>query len=145
MSLLSRIAAVGIMTVVVAAAPQVQAQAPPSSEHAHKKSAVRKVTAPVLNADGSVPDAVTEAGVESQVAHAYDCAQPNHAPVLWARADHGTTTVKTVTTSGCGRASISQAGVFYKSEPGFKGTDKLYMLGYITNGKLDYTYTILVR
>ena len=145
MSLLSRIAAVGIMTAVVAAAPQVQAQAPPDSEHAHKKAAVKKVAAPALNADGTVPDAVAKAGVESQVAHAYDCAQPTHAPVLWARADHGAITIKPVTMAGCSHPSMTQAGVFYKSEPGFKGTDKLYMLGFITSGKLDYTYTILVR
>lgn len=115
MSLLSRIAAVGIMTVAVAAS-QVRAA-----------------------------DVIVKAGVQTQVLHSYDCAQPNHAPVVWARADHGAITIKPVTLSDCGRPSISESGIYYKSEPGFKGMDKLYLLGFITNGKLDSTYSILVK
>jgi hypothetical protein len=105
----------------------------------------KTTTAPDLNADGTMPNVVTKAGVQTRVAVAYDCDQPNQAPILWARADHGTINVGTETGPQCGRPSMSLTDVFYTSEPGFKGTDKVYVLGFVTNSNINATYTVLVK
>jgi hypothetical protein len=124
----------------VAASPTWSAGA---QDKAHPQQ--KTTAAPDLNTDGTVPNVVTKAGVKTRVAVAYDCDQPNQAPILWARADHGTVNVTEATGPQCGRPSMSLTLVLYTSEPDFRGTDKVYMLGYITNGNLDATYTVLVK
>src|SRR5215469_9557684 len=61
-----------------------------------------------LTPDGTVPEAVVKAGVETRALRAWDCDQPNRAPMVWARADHGTISVKPVTSGPlCGRLSMT--------------------------------------
>jgi hypothetical protein len=100
-----------------------------------------------LNADGSLPDAVAKAGVETRALKVWDCDQPDRAPVAWARADHGSISVKPITAGpSCGRLSMTMAGIFYTSEPGFKGTDKIYLLGFYSNGnRFENIATVLVK
>jgi hypothetical protein len=140
-------AAIMALALAAAATPPVWAAAPQNNPPPHGTATAVSTGPSELNPDGSVPDAVVKAGVETRAFRAWDCDQPNHAPVVWARADHGTISIKPITFSGpkCGRLSMTVAGIFYTSEPGFKGTDKIYVLGYLTNGRLDETLTILVK
>ena len=139
-------AAIMALALAAAAAPPVWAAGPQNKAPPHGTDAAVSTEPSELNPDGSVPDAVVKAGVETRAFRAWDCDQPNRAPVVWARADHGTISVKPVTSGPkCGRASMTVAGIFYTSEPGFKGTDKVYLLGFVTKGKIDETYTILVK
>jgi hypothetical protein len=124
-------------------AAEPQNKAPPN-EKAYP--AGHEPSASELNVDGSMPDAVVKAGVEMRALRVWDCDQPDRAPVVWGRADHGTISVKPITAGPhCGRPSMTAAGIFYTSEPGFKGTDKVYVLGFITSGKLSGTFTLLVK
>ena len=117
------------------------AEGPQQAAHPHKKAAAT----PDLNADGSVPDSIAKAGTETQVATLKDCTLPNQAPVVSGRADHGTVSVKQEKGPGCGHPSVSLTEVFYISEPGFKGTDNLHVLGFTINSNIDRTLTILVK
>jgi hypothetical protein len=98
-----------------------------------------------LNADGSVPDRVVAAGVQTNVMTVWDCALPTMAPVVSARVEHGSVAIQTGQGPNCGRPSIWLTRVFYTSDPGFKGTDKLYLLAFFSNGDFDQSYTILVK
>jgi hypothetical protein len=40
---------------------------------------------------------------------------------------------------------MALAEIFYTSEPGFRGDDKVYLLGWLLRGDIDQTYTILVK
>lgn len=132
----------GLQSSTPAPAPAVSAD-PDADE---KAGSPTEKTAPELNRDGTMPDAIVKTGESTRVATAWDCLQPNRAPVVWARADHGTVSIKEVTGHACGRPSMSLAGVFYTSKPGYKGRDKLYLLGFLTDGhKIDDTYTIWVK
>jgi hypothetical protein len=130
-------------------APSASAAGPQNKAPPHGKAdyAVgHEPSASELNADGSMPDAVVKAGVEMRAFRAWDCDQPDRAPVVWGRADHGTISVKPITSGPhCGRPSMTAAGIFYTSEPGFKGTDKVYVLGFMTRGRIEQTATILVK
>ncbi len=133
----------GIIAVALAAGALSPASAEGSQQPAqpHNKAAA----APDLNADGSVPDSVAKAGAQTRVATVRSCVLPDQAPVVFARADHGAVSVKQETGPGCGRASTSLANVFYTSELGFKGTDKLYLMGFVNFGNTNQTLTILVK
>lgn len=134
--------AAGILTLSLATAVASAAWAAPQNKAQGKTAATATSD---LNADGTVPNVITKAGAQTRVAVAFDCDQPDRAPILWARADHGTINVTEATGPRCGRPSMSLTLVLYTSEPGFRGTDKVYMLGYILNGNLDATYTVLVK
>jgi hypothetical protein len=137
-------AAAGIMAIALAAAAASPAWAAgPQHEAAHPQK--EAAAAADLNADGSVPDKIVKAGAETLVATAHDCDLPNQAPLVWTRVEHGTTSVKQRTGPSCGRPSMSLAEIFYTSERGFKGTDKLHILGFVANGDIDLTLTILVK
>ena len=138
-----RCVAAGIMAMALAAAAASPALAEGSQQPAHRDK--KAAAAPDLNADGSAPNSIAKAGAETRVAMVQDCALPNLAPVVSARADHGTISVKQGTGPSCGRPAVSQAQIFYTSEPGFKGTDKLHILGVLLHGDIDQTYTILVK
>ena len=135
--------AAGIIAIALAAAAvsPAWAEGPQQAAHPHKKAAAT----PDLNADGSVPDATAKAGAETQVATMKDCTLPNQPPVASARADHGTVIVKQGKGPGCGHTSVSVAQVLYTSDPGFKGTDKLYILGFTMKSNIEQTMTILVK
>lgn len=134
--------AAGIVALALAAAASpASANDSQKPAQAHKKAAA----ALDLNADGSVPDKVVKAGVKTSVATMSDCALPNMAPVVSARVEHGTVGVGTGNGPSCGRPSMSLTSVFYTSAPGFKGVDKLYILGFLTRGDIDQTFTILVK
>jgi hypothetical protein len=136
--------AAGIMAIglAAAAASPAWAEGPQQPAQPHKKAAA----APDLNADGSVPDSIAKAGAETHVATVHgDCALPNQAPVIFARADHGAVSVTPGTGPSCGRPSVSQTVIFYTSDPGFRGTDKLYLLGFLNFKNIDQTFTILVK
>ena len=93
-----------------------------------------------------MPNAIAKAGTQTRVGMAFDCGTPDHAPIVWSRADHGTTSVIEGIGPQCGRPSMKLSGIFYTSEPGFKGTDKVYILGFLSNGKnIDDTLTVLVK
>ncbi len=138
-----RCVAAGIMAIAMAAAVAAPAwaQAPQQPAPPDKKAAA----APDLNADGSVPDSVAKAGAQTRVATVRNCVLPSQAPAVFARADHGAVSVKQETEPGCGRPSTSLTTVLYTSEPGFKGTDKLYLLGYVNFSNMSQTLTILVK
>jgi hypothetical protein len=135
--------AAGIMALALVSVAGSPTWSAGSQDKAHPQQ--KTTAAPDLNADGTIPNVVTKAGVQTRVAVAYDCDQPNQAPILWARADHGTISVGTDTGPQCGRPSMSLTDVFYTSEPGFKGTDKVYVLGFVTSSNINATYTILVK
>ena len=130
-----------------------QARADPvaNSAHSHRKSAAKTVAASDQDTGGNVPNFTTvpnftvKPGVESRLEVAWDCTHPDWGPAVWARADHGTVTIRTVTGPSCGLQSMTLSGVFYRPEPGFKGLDTLYVLGYLTNGKIDEQSSILVK
>jgi hypothetical protein len=98
-----------------------------------------------LNADGTVPDKEVSAGKETPVAVVWDCALPTLAPVVSARVEHGSVAIRTGNGPRCGRAEMSLTEVLYRSAPGFRGTDTLHILGFLTHGDLDQTFTILVK
>lgn len=102
-------------------------------------------TPPDLNPDGTTPDQVVKSGKQTSVASVWDCALPNFAPVVSARVEHGTIRIRTGNGPSCGHASMSLTNVVYTSDPGFKGTDKLTILAFLTSGDLNQTYTILVK
>jgi hypothetical protein len=129
------------MALAATIAPPAWAEGPQKPAPPQKKTAA----APDLNADGSVPDKVVKAGVQSNVAIVWDCGLPNLAPVVSARVEHGALSIKTGNGPSCGHASMSLTSVFYTSAPGFKGTDKLYILGFLTSGDINQTFTILVK
>ena len=95
------------------------------------------------NANGAAK--VVKSGVQTSVAKIPDCAVPNLAPAANATVEHGTVSVKPWEGPGCGRPSVSQTEVFYTSEKGFKGTDKLHLLGYSISDNIDQTFTVLVK
>jgi hypothetical protein len=80
------------------------------------------------------PDSAATTGVESKVAHVFDCNFKDRTPVISAHADHGAVVIREMAVPGCGQKNVSAAGIFYKSEDGFSGEDKVYLLGF-TSGK----------
>ena len=66
-------------------------------------------------------------------------------PPVFGRADHGRVEISRGKGPQCGRESMALAEIFYTSEPGFKGIDKVYLLGWLLRGNIDQTYTILVK
>jgi hypothetical protein len=133
------------MVLAAAAAPPAFAQGPIIPGQNPQAKAAAEAKAPDLNADGTVPTAIAKAGVRTHVGSAWDCALPDRAPTVWARADHGTIIILAGTGPQCGRPSVKQAGIFYTSEPGFKGTDKIYVLGFLASGNINNIYTVLVK
>ena len=69
-------------------------------------------------------------GVELRIAQVFDCELKDRMPVISARADHGAVVVRESTGAACGQKNFRGAGVFYKSEDGFSGEDKIYILGF---------------
>jgi len=98
-----------------------------------------------LNPDGSVPDKIVGAGKETPVAFVWDCALPTLAPVVSARVEHGGVAIRTGNAPRCGKPSMSVTEILYRSAPGFHGTDTLHVLGFLTSGDVDQTYSILVK
>jgi hypothetical protein len=98
-----------------------------------------------LNPDGSAPDKIVRAGKETPVALVWDCALPTLAPVVSARVEHGGVAIRTGNAPRCGKPSMSVTEILYRSAPGFHGTDTLHVLGFLTSGDVDQTYSILVK
>jgi hypothetical protein len=90
-------------------------------------------------------NATVKAGVRSRIGSAWSCDVPDQLPPLFARADHGRVEISRGKGPQCGRESMALAEVFYTSEPGFKGIDKVYLLGWLLRGNIDQSYTILVK
>jgi hypothetical protein len=139
--------AAGFFALGLAATASVAIAATASKTPPQKPTKVSATTSktPELNADGTVPDSVAKMGVETQIATVWDCNLPQNPPPVSARADHGTVAIKKGTGPACGKPSLTANLLFYTSEPGFKGTDKVYMLGFSGSGPLDKTFSILVR
>lgn len=116
-----------------------------SAPAATKGAPARKTMAKAANVSRKLPDSLAKPGVSSLVARAWDCDLPTRAPVVWARADHGTIQIKTIRAPGCGRTSMIQAGMFYTSEHGFSGLDKLHILGFSLSHNIDQSLTIEVK
>jgi hypothetical protein len=79
------------------------------------------------------------------VATVWDCDLPNLAPVVSARVEHGFVSIGTGDGPRCGRPSMSLTSIFYTSAPGFKGTDTLHILAFLSRGDIDQSFTILVK
>jgi hypothetical protein len=95
------------------------------------------------NANGAAK--VVKSGVQTSVAKISDCAQPKLAPEANAIVEHGTVSIKSAEGPACGEPSVSMTEVFYTSEKGYKGTDKVHLLGYSISGNIDQTFTVLVK
>jgi len=98
-----------------------------------------------LNPDGSTPDRIVKSGTRSSIATVWDCALPNMAPVVSARVEHGTVAVVKGEGPNCGHPNMSLTTILYQPTPGFRGTDTLTVLGFLTQGDIDQTFTILVK
>jgi hypothetical protein len=129
-------AAASLIALALAASP---AAAVDSTAARHPKAALD------LNADGSTPDRVVKSGTRTSVATVWDCALPNMAPVVSARVEHGTVAVVKGEGPNCGRPQMSLTMILYRPTPGFRGTDTLTVLGFLTQGDIDQTFTILVK
>jgi hypothetical protein len=91
------------------------------------------------------PDAFARTGVESKVGIAWDCNMKNKAPIISVRADHGTVVVREILGPACAEQNVRQAGIFYKSEPSFKGEDKVYINGFLATGRLNSILRVQVN
>ncbi|MGO9770938.1 MAG: hypothetical protein ACLPSW_15575 [Roseiarcus sp.] len=91
------------------------------------------------------PDSLAKAGVETRVGVVWDCNLKNKAPVIWVHAEHGVVVVREILGPACGEQNVRQAGVFYKSEPGFRGEDKVYIAGFLATGRLDSILRVQVN
>ena len=105
------------------------------------------VTSPESNPRDSKlkANATVKAGVRSRIGSAFSCDVPDQLPPVFGRADHGTVEISRGKGPQCGRESMALAEIFYTSEPGFKGIDKVYLLGWLLRGNIDQSYTILVK
>jgi hypothetical protein len=121
------------------------AESQPATKKAPRKGRAAAIAAPARNADGTIPDAIAKRGVETRVATAWDCNQPDVAPAIFAHAENGSISIKQGTGPSCGRASMRITVVFYTSNPGFKGTDKLIVMGLLIGGQFEKTLTVLVK
>ena len=134
-SVRTRVLGAAAMAIALAAAySPCWAEAPQKSHHK---------PAPDLNTNGAAQ--VVKSGVETSVAKISDCTVPNLAPQANAIVEHGTVSIKPAEGPGCGQPSVSQTEVFYTSEKGYKGTDKVHLLGYSLSGNIDQTITVLVK
>jgi len=117
---------------------------PPQSNQADTRYA-RPATPSPTNPGGVLPDAYAKPGVQTRVGLAWDCASPNIAPPIAASAMNGTVVVKRGMAPSCGRQSMHVNLIYYTSKPGFKGTDKLMILGAVTSGTIQQVMTIIVK
>ena len=101
--------------------------------------------APKTNAGASKANLTVKAGVRSRIGSAWSCDVPDQLPPVFGRAEHGTVEISRGKGPQCGRESMALAEIFYTSEPGFKGIDKVYLLGWLLRGNIDQTTTILVK
>jgi hypothetical protein len=136
---LSRAVAAGLIAMAFVATPAIADSAAKTASRHHEAAA------PDLNPDGSTPDRIVKSGQQAGVAAVWDCALPNFAPVVSARVEHGTVAIVTGNGPNCGHPQMSLTKILYRSEPGFRGTDKLTVLGFLTHGDIDQTFTILVK
>jgi hypothetical protein len=83
------------------------------------------------------PAKTVRPGIESEVGSAYDCDMKYRAPVVWARADHGTAAIREID-GPFRQKSMKVAGSFYKSGPGFVGEDTVIIIGILAGGKHRY-------
>ena len=138
---------VEVMGIVLTAAALSPAWAagPQSQTQPQGTAAAAPPAAPAPNAGGSGPNAIVKAGEKTRVGLFWDCTLPGVSPVIWARADHGTATAVGGAGPQCGRPSMRMTGIFYTSEPGFKGTDTVHVLGFNITGKIEQSFTVLVK
>jgi hypothetical protein len=108
-------------------------------------AAAHKARAADANRDDATPDKIVKSGRQTSVATVYDCALPNYAPVVSARVEHGAVAIVKGNGPHCGRAQMSLTEILYRPAPGFRGTDRLTVLGFLTHGNIDQTFTILVK
>lgn len=122
------------------------AATPAAAEDAAKPNAPRHNAASAdLDADGRPPDKIVRSGSRTSVATVWDCALPNYAPVVSARVEHGAVSIAKGNGPRCGRAQMSLTDILYRPAPGFRGTDTLTVLGFLTHGDIEQTFTILVK
>lgn len=121
------------------------AAAQPAIAAGAKSPAHARAPAADLDANGAVPDKIVSPGEETPVAVVWDCALPTLAPVISARVEHGSVAIRTGDGPRCGRPAMSLTEVLYRSAPGFRGTDTLHILGFLTSGDIDQTFSILVK
>ncbi len=137
----------GLAAGILASALAAAVAAPGWADSVKKTAQPQKDAAAALdlNADGSVPDKIVKAGAQTNVAAVWDCDLPTLAPVVSARVEHGSVRIGTGDGPRCGRPSMSLTSIFYTSAPGFKGTDTLHILAFLSRGDIDQAFTILVK
>lgn len=91
------------------------------------------------------PDSFAKSGAEARIGAAWDCNMPEISPWIWVRADHGTVRVAKGVGPACDRKDVHLTGIFYTSEPGFKGEDTVYVLGFVDQGQLDSVLHVQVK
>ena len=117
----------------------------PSPPRAQSRPRVRRRLRSISILTGSAPDKIVRAGKETPVASVLDRALPTLAPALSARVEHGGVAIRTGNAPRCGKPSMSVTETPPRPPPGFHGTDTLHILGFLTSGDIDQTYSILVK
>lgn len=134
----------GLMAMALAVFVVSSAEAgPPAAPQGQTATAPTAATDPSI--PGPMPDLVAQTGKPTQVGIAYNCAVPDQLPIVWARADNGSISIVVGKGPQCGRPSMTLATIFYTPAPGFKGSDKIYVIGLNLDATINQTYTVLVK
>jgi hypothetical protein len=91
------------------------------------------------------PDSIVKSAVETRVGAAWDCDMKNKSPLISVSASHGTITVRDIIAPACGEHNVREAGIFYKSEPGFKGEDVVWVTGFSVKGSINFSLRVQVN
>jgi hypothetical protein len=101
--------------------------------------------APAAATTLSKPDSVAKSAIETRIGSAWDCDMKNKSPLISVSANHGTIVVRDIIGPACGEHSIRQAGIFYKSEPDFKGVDVVWVTGFSVKGSINFSLKVQVN
>jgi hypothetical protein len=135
----------GLMAIALAASVASSAGAAGPQDIPQVPALAPSTAAPDPAVPGTMPDLVAQTGKPTRVGIVYNCAVPDEVPIVWARADNGSISIVVGKGPQCGRPSMTLAAIFYTPAPGFKGTDKIYVMGLNLDATLNQTYTVLVK
>jgi hypothetical protein len=141
MTRLSYIAAIFLIAVLPAAARADNINALPTSPS--KPSLPESASAAVTTS--LKPDSVAKSAVETRIGAAWDCDMKNKSPLISVSANHGTIAIRDIIAPACGEHSVRQAGIFYKSEPSFKGEDMVWVTGFSVKGSINFSLRVQVN
>jgi hypothetical protein len=135
----------GLLAIALAASVASSAEAAGPQDAPQGQTVAAPAATPEPSIPGTAPDLVAQTGKQTRVGTVYNCGVPDEVPIFWARADHGSISIAVGKGPQCGRPSMTLAAIFYTPAPDFKGTDKIYVMGFLLEGRLDHTYTVLVK